>query len=58
MGKKTKKCKAEIIFIEDGIGRCRCSKCHESIDPWDKFCKHCGRKVSKKVYLNASINAE
>ena len=26
-----------------------CSKCGEAGDIWDKFCKHCGRKMTNAV---------
>lgn len=24
-----------------------CSKCRRPIDPWDKFCRHCGAKIEE-----------
>lgn len=26
-------------------GHCECELCGQSIDPWDRFCRHCGAKV-------------
>ena len=39
--------KADRIITSDGetdgaTGRCECGWCGKPIDPWDKFCRHCG----------------
>ena len=26
-------------------GHCECGACGEPIDPWDRFCKHCGVRL-------------
>lgn len=26
-------------------GHCECSACGGAIDPWDKFCRHCGTRL-------------
>ena len=42
------KATADIKFMDDDftIGNCHCSNCGNSIGIFDKFCSHCGAKIS------------
>ena len=36
---------ANVTVDEEGIcGRCECSNCKNSINPFDKYCRFCGAK--------------
>ena len=30
---------------EGTTGHCECSACHDAIDYWDAFCRHCGARL-------------
>lgn len=39
---------AEVVSdgsTDGATGYCRCGACHGSIDPWDRYCRHCGTGV-------------
>lgn len=37
---------AKAIVVSNGAtGYCRCEACRKWIDPWDRYCKHCGAKL-------------
>ena len=37
---------ARPTIVSDGAtGYCRCGICDGPIDPWDRFCRHCGSDV-------------
>lgn len=35
------------------IGRCNCSACNWSIDPYDAYCKRCGARLTATEYRHA-----
>lgn len=42
--------KAPAVIVGDGetdcaTGHCECGWCGKPIDPWDKYCRHCGVEV-------------
>lgn len=38
---------AKPIIVSNGAtGYCRCEACRKWIDPWDRYCKHCGAKLT------------
>ena len=44
--------RAVPVIVSDGdtdgaTGYCRCGACGEAIDPWDKYCRHCGAGVQR-----------
>lgn len=41
---------ARRVIVSDpatdcATGHCECSGCGEPIDPWDRFCRHCGARL-------------
>ena len=30
--------------VEPNVYHCQCSKCGNSSDPWDAYCRHCGAR--------------
>lgn len=41
---------AEVVSdgsTDGATGYCRCGACHRSIDPWDRYCRHCGTEVQQ-----------
>lgn len=55
-----RECYADVILDPDecAIGRTRCSKCRETIEPFDKYCSHCGAKVKKRRLLKKKAKTE
>jgi len=38
--------RSKAIIVSNGItGTCRCESCGNTIDPWDRYCKHCGARL-------------
>lgn len=38
--------RSKAIITSNGItGTCRCESCGNTIDPWDRYCKHCGARL-------------
>ena len=42
---------AEVSYFGDGIGNCRCMKCHASINKQDTYCRMCGRLITGHKYF-------
>ena len=37
---------AKAVMVSNGAtGHCKCGGCGKFIDPWDKYCRHCGAKL-------------
>lgn len=41
---------ARRVIVSDpatdcATGHCECGACGEPIDPWDRFCRHCGARL-------------
>lgn len=36
---------ADVLYLNDGIGRCTCSNCHCNIELQDNYCRHCGGRI-------------
>ena len=55
-----RECYADVILDPDecAIGRTQCSKCRETIEPFDKYCSHCGAKIKKRRLLKKKADAE
>ncbi|MBR2683005.1 MAG: hypothetical protein IKE22_07060 [Atopobiaceae bacterium] len=47
-----KRLTTHAIIVSDestdcATGHCECELCGEPIDPWDKYCRHCGAEVEQ-----------
>lgn len=47
-----KRLTTHAIIVSDestdcATGHCECELCSEPIDPWDKYCRHCGAEVEQ-----------
>lgn len=42
-----------IVRASGGVGSCRCSVCGWNIDPYDLFCRRCGKEFSGTIYERA-----
>lgn len=37
---------AKAVMVSNGAtGHCKCDGCGKFIDPWDKYCRHCGVRL-------------
>ena len=47
---------AEVTMMDDDltIDSCRCSNCKRSIDIFDKYCSHCGAKLTERREIHGS----
>lgn len=37
---------AKAVMVSNGAtGHCKCGGCGKFIDPWDKYCRHCGVRL-------------
>lgn len=36
---------ADRKIVGDGTKYCICTNCGKAVDPWDNFCKECGRRL-------------
>ena len=40
-----------IVVRSDGVsGTCQCSECKMHVDPFDKYCRHCGARMTETRY--------
>lgn len=45
-------CNAVIATNDDHVvGHCKCSNCHNTMNPFDKFCSNCGAKSKGRIII-------
>lgn len=47
-----------IVRASGGVGSCKCSACGWSIDPYDLFCRRCGKEYAGTIYERAGAEDE